>query len=410
VELTKGETNNAIIVKLENVRKHPNADRLKLATVIGTTVVVGLDAQDGDVVVYFDSNLRLSEGYLKANNLYSSKELNADPTKKGYFGNNGRVRAQRFRGEMSNGYVAEIDSLRYLVTQYLSLSHKGWCGKFNVGDEFTAIDGIEICRKYIVPANMPGQPGSRNRTRKQRRPASFMFKQHWDTRQLMRCFHTIPDGTIMYLEEKIHGTSGRTGHMLTDTNRPWWKLWTPKRTWMTLSGTRRVDHIGSHMPEEREEIRRSLEGKLHQGEIVYYEIFGYTKNGGMIQNGFPYGCEHGQYKVMLYRVTITTPDDFTFDLSREAVYHRADELGMVRPVLIDKVRADQIDIQFTIDRITNEYVHGNAAWDNHMKEGVVVWYQQTDGMWTCLKHKSEEFYNYEDGLKENGVGDVEDNL
>lgn len=29
--LTKAETNNAIVVRLTNVRKHPNADRLKLA-------------------------------------------------------------------------------------------------------------------------------------------------------------------------------------------------------------------------------------------------------------------------------------------------------------------------------------------------------------------------------------------
>ena len=38
---TKEETNNAIVVKLNNVRKHPNADRLQLASVLGTTVVTG---------------------------------------------------------------------------------------------------------------------------------------------------------------------------------------------------------------------------------------------------------------------------------------------------------------------------------------------------------------------------------
>jgi len=33
--IQRSPTNNAIVVKLENVRPHPNADRLKLATVLG---------------------------------------------------------------------------------------------------------------------------------------------------------------------------------------------------------------------------------------------------------------------------------------------------------------------------------------------------------------------------------------
>jgi hypothetical protein len=89
--LTKSETNNAVITRLQSVRKHPNADRLKLATVFGTTVIVGLDAKDGDLVAYFDSNLCLSPEYMRANNLYSNKDPNKDPTKGGYFGSSGRV-------------------------------------------------------------------------------------------------------------------------------------------------------------------------------------------------------------------------------------------------------------------------------------------------------------------------------
>ena len=413
MNLTKSETNNAIIVRLEDVRKHPNADRLKLAAVLGTQVIVGLDAKDGDLVVYFDSNLRLSDAYLKANNLYSNKELNADQKKSGYFGGNGRVRAQKFRGEMSNGLVMPLSSID-LVASHPNIATSvsvPSSEKLLVGNEFTHVNGIEICSKYIVPRNIPGQPGSRNRFRKTRRPMSFMFHQHWDTKQLMRCYHTIPTDSVAYIEEKIHGTSGRTGHMLTDTFRPWYKPWIQKRKWMTLSGTRRVDHIGSHMPVEREEIRLSLDGKLHQGETVYYEIFGYMKSGGMVQPGFPYGCEPGQYKVMLYRVTITTPDNFTFDLPREAVYHRTDELGMVKPALYERFTVSgDLARDCLIKSIADDYVHGNSAWANHMKEGVVVWFQQTDGTWSCFKHKSDEYYLNDDLMKEKNIGDIEDVL
>lgn len=405
--LTKNETNNAIVVRLENVRKHPNADRLKLATVLGTTVVVGLDAKDGDVVIYFDSNLRLSDAYLKSNNLYSNKELNTDTSKKGYFGSNGRVRAQKFRGEMSNGYVAEpytvLSALGMVEIDSAILEET-----FTPGVEFTHVNDVEICSKYIVQHGTPGQPGSRNRSKKTRRPASAMFHEHWDTHQLMRCYHNIPRGAVLYIEEKIHGTSGRTGHLMVHTNRPWYKPWIPKQKWAPISGTRRLDHIGSHMPVERKEIEDMLAPKLHKGETVYFEIFGYEKSGAMIQTGFPYGCKPGEYKVMLYRVTITTPDNFSYDLSREAVYHRADELGLLKPVVLNALMVDTDMEGPPAAMICDQYIHGNSAWDNHMKEGVVVWYQEIDGTWNCLKAKSDEFYEFEDGLREKGVGDVED--
>ncbi len=74
--IDRSETNNAIIVVLENVRAHPNADRLQLATVLGTQVVVGMDSKSGDQVVYFESNLRVGHAYLHYNNLYSSADQN----------------------------------------------------------------------------------------------------------------------------------------------------------------------------------------------------------------------------------------------------------------------------------------------------------------------------------------------
>ena len=150
MKLKKSETNNAIITTLANVREHPNADRLKLATVLGTQVIVGLEAKDGDLVIYFDSNLRLSHEYLHYNNLYSNKEMNADP---GYFGKNGRVRAQRFRGEISNGYVAELSSIDALaVATGITDNNQRVYPSFSlkVGDEFTHIDDVEICSKYFA--------------------------------------------------------------------------------------------------------------------------------------------------------------------------------------------------------------------------------------------------------------------
>jgi len=393
MKLEKSETNNAIITELCSVRKHPNADRLNLATVLGAQVIVGLDAKDGDLVIYFDSNLKLSPEYLHCNNLYSSKELNADPTKSGYFGKNGRVRAQKFRGEISNGYVAELGSLNMIPGVVVNGIGMYWSS----GTEFTSINGVEICSKFVVPTkHTQGQP----------RPViSEMFHKHWDTKQLMRELGSIPEDAICYIEEKIHGTHGRTGNVLCKISRPWWKFWGPVEEWKVISGTRRVDNISYHIPAVRLEIERRIAPHLHKGEEVYYEIYGYV-GGKQIQTGFPYDCRGGEFKVVLYRVTITSLDGVCYDLSRKQVYRRAEELGLEKPYLIEI--CDQGD--YLVD-----YVQGICKGKSHLDsstlcEGVVVWFEDSYGNWGCLKHKSEEFLLSQDKRYEKGEGDVEDEL
>jgi len=396
MKLTKSENNNAIIVRLQNVRKHPNADRLKLATVLGTTVIVGWEAKEDDLMVYFDSNLRLSHTFLYHNNLYSSSEMNIDSTKKGYFGKNGKVRAQKFRGEMSNGYVIDIDSL-FKIPELVN--DKPF--SLRVGDEFVSINGIEICSKYIVP--------TKHAQRQQRPSVSKMFHKHWDTKQLMRELDSIPDSTVCWIEEKIHGTSGRTGNVLVDTKRSWWKFWAPKQEWKIISGTRRVDNINHHIPAIRQEIERRVAPHLHRGETIYYEIYGYD-GGKMIQPGYPYDCRSGEFKAMLYRVTQSLPPNVRYrcpiDLSRKQVYARALELGMEQPFFIGMALGKEEVVE-----ASQSAASGMSRVDaKTLCEGVVVWFEKKDGNWTCLKYKSPEFLLDQDKRMEKNVGDVEDEL
>ncbi len=391
--LKKDETNNAVVCELANVRDHPNADRLKLATVLGATVIVGLEAKNGDVVIYFDSNLRLSHDYLHYNNLYSSADLNADTNRTGYFGKNGRVRAQKFRGEISNGYVADINSPFVIPSLYLLTMTP-----FKNGDEFTHISSVKICEKYILPVkNTQGTP---------RKPVSSMFHRHWDTKQLMRELDTIPAGAVCYIEEKIHGTSGRTGNVLCDIKKPWWKFWGPAEEWKVVSGTRRVDQINFHLPEIRAEIERRVAPHLHKGEEIYYEIYGYDK-GKHIQAGFPYGCRGGEWKCMLYRVTLTTPDGFCIDMDREYVYNRASELGLEKPFFIG-----------TAEGAVDAELAGRSACSGMSRldggtlcEGVVVWTKDRNNKWMALKYKNPEFLIDQDHLIEKTEAtDIEDSL
>jgi hypothetical protein len=413
------DSNNAIITCLSNVRKHPNADRLKLATVLGTQVIVGLDAEEGDSVVYFDSNLRLSHEYLHWNNLYSNKEMNHDVSQKGYFGKNGRVKAQKFRGEISNGFVMPLGSLIFpgAIKNYDEL-------ELQEGDEFTCINGVKICEKYIVPSEIYSE---RFLTcKKPHGTRAKYFWKHYDVKHLMREKDKIAPG-VLYVEEKIHGTSGRTGRVLCDTGKKWWQFWKPETKWVIMSGTRRVDSIRRrHIASVRSEIQEKVAPHLRKGEQIYYEIYGFDSEGGKpIQHGFSYGCLPRQYKVLLYRVTITTPDGFCIDLDREQVYKRAEELGLEKPTLLlnvyctrskellflDPIAIPGVMEPYTQFDLLTKLAKGKSALDaNTMREGIVVWFKNIYGKWDCLKHKSEEFLIRESELRDKEIGDVEDNL
>ena len=426
MKLKKSETNNAIITTLANVRPHSNADRLKLATVLGTQVIVDLEAEDGDDVVYFDSNLRLSHDYLFWNNLYAKSEMNSDPkAKPGFFGKSGRVKAQRFRGEVSNGLAVHINTLVNIPEV------AGGLFEFTDGDEFTHINDVEICSKYFVEPK-GGSNIATDKKKKKSRVSSNMVWKMWKTRHLMRELHQLVPG-VLFVEEKIHGTSGRTAHALYHRKRRWYQLWKPKYTrfWKVVSGTRRVDGLKGYMKVERRIIHNNLAPHVHKGEELFYEIYGYELNGKCIQKihgggGFSYGCvyhpprawddpnESYPFKVMLYRVTITTEDGYRIDLSREQVYRRAEELGLEKPYLIRKCQYSlgygDIPLEVHLDTIMGDAQGQSHLDDNTLLEGVVVWFKNCAGNWSCLKHKSEEFLMLDSRNKDKGIGDVEDEL
>ena len=189
----------AIIAALTNVREHPNADRLKLATVAGHQIVVGIDNHEGEVGVFFYAELQLSEEYAKFNDLIGYTDPETGERKGGFFAKNRRVRAQKLRGEKSEGYWAPLSSLSYTGYDV---------DKLKLGDKFKELNGHQICDKYFTPATLKAIAN-----RAANRANSF-FKKHIETRKLQYEIDRITHGSIIYVSEKIHGTSGRFGYVL----------------------------------------------------------------------------------------------------------------------------------------------------------------------------------------------------
>ena len=93
----------ATIVKITKLIDLDNCDNVIHANIFGNLVVVSKDTKVDDVGIFFPVECKLSDEYLSKNNLFRHSEKNVDTTKVGYFEDNGRIKAVKFRGNTSNG-------------------------------------------------------------------------------------------------------------------------------------------------------------------------------------------------------------------------------------------------------------------------------------------------------------------
>ena len=328
------------ITTLKNVRSHPNADRMKLADCFGNTVCVGLNANEGDVVIYFPTDGQLSVEFCREHDLVRRKDENGNPAG-GYLDPDKRnIKAIKLRGEKSDGITFPLTALEFTGVDIST---------FNIGDTITVVNGVEICRKYIPRGNRGGASGEGgNRTRKHKEPVAPQFAEHADTEQLAYNLSAFKPGDEIEISLKMHGTSQRTGYLpkLVGYNDSVWRKFVNKiimglkvrKNWGFkgryalyhslkhdgepiyeygyVTGTRRVvlddfegGFYGSN--EFREQHAKRFEDKLWKGETVYYEVVGFTHTGQSIMGScnnkklndkefvkqygeetiFSYGCE-----------------------------------------------------------------------------------------------------------------------
>ena len=306
--------NVGYITELKNVRKHPNADRLLLGDCFGNTVCVSTDYKEGQLGVYFQSGLQLSENFCNANDLVRRKDENGndvggylDPIKR-------NIKAISLRGEKSDGLFLPIEALDYCFEDDKAINH------FSKGDTIDIVNGKEICCKYI-PKNSSSSGKYKNKNKnnsKSKRKINIAptFFEHVDTDQLAYNLNAFKPGDLVEITLKMHGTSQRTGYLkvfkgykcknkleqfclnlldkedhLTKFKQKIYdniiKQATPIYDWDYISGTRRTimskDKPGFYGTDEFRRIHeRALIGKLHKNETAYYEVVGFTDTGAPI--------------------------------------------------------------------------------------------------------------------------------
>lgn len=430
------------ITTLNNVRPHPNADRLVLATCFVNTVCVAKDKYtEGEIGVYFPVDLQLSMEFCEKNGLLAVYENGVnvsggymDPAKR-------NVKAIKLRGEQSDGLFLPLACLKYTGVDMDTL---------NIGDTITIVNGHEICRKYIPRGNKKataaGGAGKRAK-RKVKRSIAPVFYEHIDTEQLAYNLHMFKSGDLIEITRKLHGTSARTSHtkVLKGFKRTLLDIilrreGTPIYDWGYVSGTRRTvldtfdgGFYGSN--EFRKPYHDFFEGKLLKGETVYYEIVGFTHDGksimGVCDNKklkdkefvkkygektvFSYGCAPSveidpetqavikpQSDIYVYRMTMTNEDGEVVEYTPDQMRHRCMYMGVKTvPVhwygfipdeeVFTGTSCEYTDPgQFVLEK-AEEFFDGEEPIDpTHIREGVVVRIINRP-TFTAYKHKNHTF-------------------
>jgi len=391
-----------------------------LATVQGYQVIVGLAAKDGDLGVFFPCDGMLTKEHLRANRLYSTDPETGEKMG-GYFGKNGRVRAQKFRGQISDGFWQEAHGF-------------GWCGGLHLrdGEEFDSLGGQKICQKYYTPATRRAQRMHKSTRSKKATVTYPSFYQHYDTKQLRNNVACIPAGAVIYISEKLHGTSGRTGHIQPAVRRNRFTAFVRRvlgreDPWVYVCGTRRTIRRergdGFYGKEQfrlhiHDEIKRA---GLQRGEIVYYEIVGFTEDNRSIMPRYEitdkglkkrygdkmvyaYGCAEYKARFYVYRITQQTPGGLVVDLAWDQMIARCQQLGLSVVPELDRFVYDG-NVDGLLARV-DAHTRGDSMLDsNHIREGVVCKVEHPE-VYTnnpsliALKYKGFHFCEME-GIKKN---------
>lgn len=448
------------VVKIEQLRKHTNADRLQIATVFNNDVVVGLDVKVGQMMIYFPTDGQLSEEYCAVNDLVRRKDENGNAAG-GYLDPDKRnIKAIRLRGEKSDGILMPLTS----IANWTAISD------LKVGDQITVLNGVEICRKYI-PYQPSASTSGRTGAKKAKVNFAPTFYEHIDTQQLAYNLNAFKAGDVVELTLKMHGTSGRTGYLpiikhmkRTILDKILRRPGRQYKEYDYVTGTRRVvldnQHDGGFYSDNnfRLEMAKKFEGKLRKGEVVYYEIVGFvnaqTPIMASVKNSkikdkefsklygeetvFSYGCDpNGCYEwmdldgsgdvesgtitwpeavkyglvvapkceVYVYRMTQVNEDGDVVELSPEQMRLRCDQMGVKYVPVFETFMIPETDVtpgEYVLRKVEEYYDGPDPVGKTHIREGVVARIVNRPEI-AVYKHKNFNFRVLEGIIKDEAV-------
>lgn len=413
IEKPKNSTYCATVIEINNLIKLDNCDNVVATSIFGYQAIVDKNTKRGDIGLVFPAETQLSEKYCKNNNLFRHSNLNKDKNKTGYIEDNRRVKAVKFRGNISN-------------CLFMPLSSLVWTGidvnQLKVGDDFDHLNGQEICRKYVRKMRV-SRVNIQPKAKKFNRVDPRFMPEHFRTDQFFKFASDLNPETEVIVSQKLHGTSIRIGHTICKRKLSLIEKIAKKFLGAKIQETE-FDYVyGSrravkdvHNPYQEHyygedlwtQEGEKLKGLIPKNYILYGELIGWTSQGSPIQQGYTYEIEPGLCELYVYRIAIINDDGVSSDLSWDHMIEFCNSIGVNVVPEIWRGKLKDLKINDFLDKRLFDIGYRNclSLGDNDfVDEGVVVRVDHRTPY--CMKAKGQSFLEYETRLIDKNVQDIE---
>jgi hypothetical protein len=317
------------IVKLENIERVPDADRLVYTTIDGRNLIIADNFKVGDICVYFPVGCKINNELLSFLNGFRHKELNADKEKAGFFETNARVKIVKLRGMFSEGFIIHLTDLLHCFPP--KNEEDSSFTEDLIWFKFDTINGVNIVEKYVVKQRSGAGLGN-TRAKKSliEDIVDDQFKFNVKITKLGEVIYKLQPEQHFNLSIKLHGTSAVSAYVLCKRKLNLWERLLKKigvkiqeneykyvcssRTVIkTIDDDKQAD-LGFYDFDIWTFVHNKIKNKLFKGMTFYYEIVGYLPSGAMIQKDYDYGFEspeNGEFVfgknagAFIYRITYT---------------------------------------------------------------------------------------------------------
>lgn len=316
--------------------------------------------------------------------------------------------------------------------------------QLKVGDEFTDIEingvNYSICEKYFVPVRN-SNPGGKapDKQPKISRLVDNQFYLHGDTDNLRKNIHKLNPNDIIGIHYKKHGTSIVIGNVL--VKRPL-KLYEKILQKFGVDLNDKVyDIVYSSRKVVKNEYLNPNAGQGYYGEDIwgvvakevghlipkgwtlYGEIIGFTSGGSYIQKDYDYGCNIGEHKFYIYKISVTNTDGEVVYLTDKQIMEWCEKVGLlykdtfiyygsVKDFMLNEFYSTETEgwrekfLEF-LEEDYNEkdcYMCTNKV----SEEGIVLRVEKLEE-YEAYKLKSKRFIYWESEAQEKEESNIEDN-
>jgi len=319
----------------------------------------------------------------------------------------------KFRGHRSDCLFMPLTSLSYVDGLNID--------DLKEGDTFDRLGDYEICCKYVVKRARRERQLEKNKEKFVRVDKKFL-PEHYDSDHYYKNADVIPPSRIIYVTQKLHGTSIRIGNTIVAR-----KLGLRDRVGQ-LIGAKVAKTEFDYVFGSRRSIKdvnnpnqnhfygsdlwstegKKLEGLIPEGFLLYGELIGWDENGNALQKHYTYQVPEKTCDLYVYRVAFINSGGFIVDLGWDATVEFCRDRGLKTvPELWRGQHKDFVPEEYMDKRFRDEGYINAVPLDKEspVDEGVCV---RVDGITPyILKAKGPVFYEHETKMLDEEALDVE---